>query len=144
MAKTPKKTAETPMTEIFGPLPIGLTRATDFTLSAYTNQAVSLVDLLRARMVDGQAVIRNVTFTNCRLEGPGVVLVLGCHFEMSDFGNPAGDIRNLILRPASQTSVVGAIPVRDCAFHGGQLFAIGYTGGEGFLNQLLALGGPTQ
>jgi hypothetical protein len=142
MAKTPKKTAETPMTEIFGPLPIGLTRATDFTLSAYTNQAVSLVDLLRARMVDGQAVIRNVTFTNCRLEGPGVVLVLGCHFEMSDFGNPAGDIRNLILRPASQTSVVGAIPVDGCTFTRCQFVGLGYTGMDAFLDQIIALGTP--
>ena len=130
------------MTEIYGPLPAGVTRATDFTLSAYENQAISLVDLLRARMSEGQGVIRGVTFKNCRIEGPGVVLVLGCHFEGSDFGNPNGDIRNLVLRPASPTSVVGAIPVDECTFSGCQFVDLGYTGVDAFLDQILALGKP--
>lgn len=143
MAKKPAQTAPAAIAnEIYGPLPVGLTRATDLTLNAYENQAVSLVDLLRARMVDGQAVIRNVTFTNCRIEGPGVVLVLGCHFEKSDFGNPSGDIRNLILRPASPTSVVGAIPVDGCTFTGCQFVGLGYTGVDDFLNQIIAIGSP--
>lgn len=138
MAKKPTQAAP----EIYGPLPAGITRATDFTASSYENQAVSLVDLLRARMVDGQAVIRDVTFTNCRIEGPGVVLVLGCHFDRSDFGNPAGDIRNLILRPASQTAVVGAIPVDACTFTACQFVGLGYTGVDQFLDQLIAMGTP--
>ena len=130
------------MAEIYGPLPAGITRATDFLAASYENQAVSLVDLLRARMVSGQAVIRDVTFKNCRIEGPGVVLVLGCHFEGSDFGNPAGDIRNLILRPASQTSVIGAIPVDACTFTLCQFVGLGYTGVDQFLDQIIAIGTP--
>ena len=130
------------MTEIYGPLPVGVTRATDFTATAYENQAISLVDLVRARMSEGQGVIRGVTFKNCRIEGPGVVLVLGCHFEGSDFGNPNGDIRNLVLRPASPTSVVGAIPVDACTFTGCQFVGLGYTGADAFLDQILTLGGP--
>lgn len=138
MAKKP--TSAPVVREIYGPLPVGLTRATDLTASSYENQAVSLVDLLRARMVDGQAVIRDVSFRNCRIEGPGVVLVLGCTFEGSDFGNPAGDIRNLILRPASQTSVIGAIPVDGCTFTACQFVGLGYTGMDSFLDQIIALG----
>jgi hypothetical protein len=93
----------------------------------------------------GQSTLTGITFENCRIEGPAVMLVVGgCKFDAVDFGFAGGDIRTLLLRPVSPNGVVGAIPVRDCAFHGGQLFAIGYTGGEGFLNQLLALGGPTQ
>jgi hypothetical protein len=130
------------MTELYGPLPPGITRATDYLASSYENQAVSLVELLRARMVDGQAVIRNVTFTNCRLEGPGVVLVLTCHFDRCDFGNPAGDIRNLILRPASPTSVIGAIPVDGCTFTLCQFVGLGYTGMNEFLDQIIAMGTP--
>lgn len=130
------------MTEIYGALPPGLTRATDFTLSAYEKQAISLVDMLRARMAGGEGVIRGVTFKNCRIEGPGVVLVLGCHFDASDFGNPSGDIRNLVLRPASPTSVVGAIPMDACTFTGCLFVGLGYTGVDAFLDQIIALGTP--
>lgn len=127
------------MSEIYGPLPTGFTRATDLLASSYENQVVSLVDLMRARMVDGQGMISNVAFKNCRIEGPGVMLVLRCHFVDCDFGNPAGDYRNLVLRPASPTSVIGAIPVDACAFHGCRFVGIGYTGMNEFLDQILAL-----
>ncbi|NBB16479.1 hypothetical protein GVN21_14025 [Caulobacter sp. SLTY] len=128
------------MTEFYGPLPAGVTRATDFEQAAYDRQAVSLVDLLRARMAKGERVVKGVTFTDCRIEGPAVMLVLGCQFEGSDFGNPSGDIRNLILRPASQSAVIGAIPVDSCSFTRCAFVGVGYTGADHFLDQLLALG----
>ena len=130
------------MTEIYGPLPDGMTRATDFSATAYENQAVALIDLLRARIAEDRREIKGVTFRNCRLEGPGVVLVNACRFENCDFGNPNGDIRNLVLRPASSSFVVGAIPVEACAFTGCQFVGLGYTGLDSFLDQLLALGNP--
>ena len=129
------------MSDVYAPLPPGMTRATDFLADSYENQAVVLFDLIRARMAMRETVIRNVTFNNCRIEGPAVMLVVGgCRFNGIDFGNPSGDIRNLVLRPESPTAVIGAIPVQDCTFQGGQLIGIGYTGGAGFLDQLLSLG----
>lgn len=128
------------MTEFYGPLPAGVTRATNFDLPSYDRQAVSLVDLLRARMARGERVVKGVTFTDCRIEGPAVMLVLGCQFERTDFGNPSGDIRNLILRPASQTAVIGAIPVDSCTFNRCAFVGVGYTGVDDFLDQLIALG----
>jgi hypothetical protein len=128
------------MTEFYGPLPAGVTRATDFDQPSYHRQAVSLVDLLRSRMARGERVVKDVTFSECRIEGPAVMLVLGCHFEGSDFGNPSGDIRNLILRPASQTAVIGAIPVDACSFTRCAFVGVGYTGTDHFLDQLIALG----
>lgn len=126
-------------TEIYGALPTGISRASDFTAASYENQAVSLVDLLRARMAGGERVIAGASFRNCRIEGPGVVLVLGCQFEGCAFGEPTGDIRSLILRPAAET-VVGAIPVEGCAFVGCQFVGLGYTGADAFLDQIIALG----
>ncbi len=121
------------------------TVAEDLTVDHFSNVALSLFDLHRARMRLGQSTLSGITFENCRIEGPAVMLVVGgCTFDATDFGFAGGDIRTLVLRPASPNGVVGAIPVRDCRFIGGQLFAIGYTGGEGFLNQILALGGPLQ
>lgn len=123
----------------------GWTVAEDLTADHFENVAVSLVDLHRARLRLGQTAIVGVTFRNCRIEGPAVMLVVGgCQFSAVDFGFAGGDIRTLVLRPASPNGVVGAIPVRDCTFEGGQFFAVGYTGGESFLNQILALGGPLQ
>lgn len=132
------------MTDIYGPMPPGMTRATDFSASAYDRQAVSLLDLIRERMARGENTIRNVTFTNCRVEGPAVVLVVGaCRFDGTDVGNPGGDIRSLVLLPASPSAVVGAIPIQDCEFRGCQMIGIGYTGPESFLNQILMLGPAT-
>jgi len=133
------------MTDVYGPLPPGMSRATDSLAESYENQAVSLYELIRARLAIRETVIRGVTFTNCRIEGPAVMLVVGgCRFEGVDFGNPNGDIRNLVLRPESPTAVIGAIAVQDCAFRGGHLIGVGYTGGASFLDQILALGTPRQ
>ena len=123
----------------------GWTVAEDLTADHFSGVAVPLYDLYRERLRMGQSVLSGITFENCRIEGPAVMLVIGgCRFDGVDFGSASGDIRTLVLRPASPKGVVGAIPVIDCTFRGGHLFGIGYTGGESFLNQILALGGPTQ
>ncbi len=140
MARKPTTPQAPAVTEIYGPLPATVTRADDFLAESHELKAVSMVDLLRARMVNGAAVIRDVKFKHCRIEGPGVLLVLGCHFEACDFGNPNGDIRNLILRPASGTAVIGAIPIDNCSFDGCQFVGLGYTGVDAFLDQIIALG----
>ena len=133
------------MIDFYGPLPAGTSRATDFMASSFDHQAVSLIDLVRARMAAGQGIIRGVTFSNCRIEGPAVMLVVGgCRFEQTDFGNPNGDIRNLVLRPESPTSVIGAIPVQDCVFHRCLMVGVGFTGPRDFLDQLLQLGTPAR
>ena len=107
-------------------------------------QALSLFSLYHAHMRMGRQMIEGVTFDGCRIEGPSVMLPLsGCNFDGVNFGNPHGDPRNLVLRPAAPNGVIGAIPVRECLFRNVQFFAVGFTGSETFLQQLLALG-PTQ
>lgn len=125
--------------------PGGWKIAEDLTVDHFSGVAVSLYDLYRERLRAGQSILTGITFEDCRIEGPAVMLVVGgCSFDGVDFGFAGGDIRTLVLKPASPNGVVGAIPVRDCVFRRGQLFGIGYTGGDAFLNQLLALGGPVQ
>jgi hypothetical protein len=121
------------------------TIAEDLTADHFSGVALSLFDLYRTRMRLGQTMLTGITFEDCRIEGPAIMLVVGgCNFDGVDFGFAGGDIRTLLLRPLSPSGVVGAIPVRDCTFRRGMLFGVGYTGGEGFLNQILALGGPVQ
>ena len=131
------------MTDIYAPMPPGFTRATDMSAQTYDRSVVSLVDLVRPRLASREMVVRNLSFTNCVIEGPAVMLVVGgCQFDACDFGNPSGDIRNLVLRPASPSAVIGAIPVQDCRFRNCQFVGIGYTGGDHFLDQILSLGQP--
>lgn len=116
------------------------TVAKDYSVAVFENVAVSLFELFKASIAAGSPVISDRTFRNCRLEGPVVLLPLsGCEFEATDFGYTGGDIRSLVLRPASPDRVIGALPIRDCKFIGSQFFAVGFTGSETFLNQILAL-----
>lgn len=114
--------------------------AQDLTVNRFENVAMNLFDLYRARLSKGDRMIEGITFVNCRLEGPAVLAVLGgCDFDGTDLGRNVDDVRSIVLRSASPNAVVGALPIRDCRFVGCQLFAVGYTGPEAFLEQLLAL-----
>jgi len=119
----------------------GWTVAEDLSGTHFENVAVNLVDLHRNRLFRGESVISRVTFRNCRVEGPAVMLVIGgCNFDATDFGYAGIDVATLVLRPASKNGVVGAVPVQDCQFIGCELFGIGFTGADSFTNQILALG----
>jgi hypothetical protein len=104
------------------------------------NVDISMFDLYRTVMAKGQSIITGRTFRGCRIEGPVVMLVLsGTKFEATDFGATGGDIRNIVLRPASPEKVTGVIPVQDCVFVACQFHGVGFTGPEPFLQQVLAL-----
>ncbi len=113
---------------------------TDADAKLFENVDISLFDLYRTVMAKGESVIRDRTFRGCQIEGPVVMLVQpGTTFNHTNFGPTEGDIRNLVLHPASQERVIGAIPVADCAFEHCQFMGVGFTGAELFLQQVLAL-----
>jgi hypothetical protein len=117
------------------------TLAEDLTATTFENVGLNLFDLFRAQFGEGKQLLEGLTFRNCRLEGPAVLLIIGGNrFDGVKFGVNVPDVRSLVLRPASPTAVVGALPVRDCTFIDCEFFAVGYTGPEAFLNELLALG----
>ncbi len=114
---------------------------TDLMAPSFTGVSLSLVDLHRACLRLGVAAIENRTFLDCRIEGPAVMLALdGLTFDNTDFGYAKGDIRNLVLFPASPNGVIGAIPMRNCVFKDSEFFGVGFTGSEQFTDQVLALG----
>lgn len=116
------------------------TVATDLTAKTFNNVAISIFDLYREALRSGARFIEGRTFTNCRLEGPAVAAIIsGVHFDNTDFGYTAGDVGRLVLRAASTTGVTGVIPFKDCTFKGCNFFAVGFTGPEDFLQQILAL-----
>jgi hypothetical protein len=122
------------------PTPTSQPIAGDLNAQTFEGVALSLVDLHRGVLRAGQAIITGRTFRNCRIEGPAVMLALGgVTFDGTDFGYTKGDIRNIVLFPASPNSVIGAIPVQDCIFKNCQFFALGFTGSPEFTDMILAL-----
>lgn len=99
----------------------------------------TLFDLYRASMQGGGgAVLEGKTFTDCRIEGPAVMLVLeDVHFDGVNFGPIGGDMRNLLFRPMSGQMAIGAIPVRNCTFLNCQFHGLGITGGDELLQMLV-------
>jgi hypothetical protein len=114
--------------------------AKDLGKQAFQDEDLSLFELYMNRMRTGRAIIENTTFTRCRIEGPGIVLVLdGTSFDRTNFGESKGDIANLILRPTGKMAI-GSIPVRNCTFVGCEFYMLGFTGNEQTVEQLLQIG----
>jgi hypothetical protein len=118
----------------------GLTLPTDFNAKVFDSNEVVLFDLFRESLRAGSAMVEGRTFINCRLDGPAVMAaVAGCEFDSTDFGYASGDIRTMVIRSAAPGRMIGALPFKDCKFIGCMFFAVGFTGPETFLHQILAL-----
>jgi len=103
------------------------------------NKNLLLFDVLRAHAQrKGSLVIQGVTFENCQFDGPAILLpIRGCNFDDCNFNASDGDMRNLILYPASPDKITGAIAMIDCHFNAVDFFGIGFTGAKDFLDSLL-------
>ena len=84
----------------------------------YRNESVRLSDLTALEdVVDG------VTFANCEILGPAVIVLLGdthvngCHWS--------GDAEAVIWPAHGRTSVVGAIGLKDCVISQCQFYRVG-------------------
>lgn len=124
------------------PITRPLNVAQDLNITAFEDVDISLHDLFVAAVSQGHGLIQGRTFTGCRIQGPGIVLVsAGTTFDETNFGDSRGGIANLALRPAGDKAI-GAVPVRDCAFVGCEFYGVGFTGTPEFIEQLLALATP--
>lgn len=114
-------------------------RVLDPMATELTGGHFALFDLYRASLqAGGGAVIEGRTFTNCDIEGPAVMLVQdGNLFEGTNFGPSGGDLRNMLFRPMSGHTAIGAIPVRNCVFRNCRFHTLGITGGEDLLQMLV-------
>lgn len=125
-----------PMTGLGRPLNI----TNDLSKRAFVNEDMALYDLFSFHLRHGRSMIEGVTFTGCRIEGPAIMLVLpGTHFDRTNFGESKGDIGNLLLRPV-RNMAIGTIPVINCTFENCEFHALGFTGNEQIVNELLTIG----
>lgn len=104
----------------------------------FTGGRFALFDLYRAHIqAGGGVIIEHRTFTDCVIDGPALMLVLdGVHFLSTNFGPSGGDMRNMLFRPLSDGGI-GAIPIRNCTFTRCEFSAIGITGNETLLQDLI-------
>ena len=117
--------------------------ATNLEALEFTDAMIWLPLLMQAVVRGGQTVIRGRTFRNCLLSGPAVMLALkGVDLDGCNLGWGGGDMRGLILRPLSPTTVVGTLPFEDCRFVECDFNGVGFTGPEAFIEALLAV--PTR
>ena len=115
-------------------------QATDPRATEFRDEIVWLPGLIMESLAHREPVIKGRTFTNCLLHGPAVFLALqGVTLEGCNIGYARGDVKNLLLRPVSSTSVVGAIPFEDCRFVDCDFDKIGFTGADSFLESVLAV-----
>lgn len=114
--------------------------AQNLNAAVFEDLDVNLFDLHIAAHGAAPGVLTGRTFRGCRLQGPAIMLVsAGVQFEDCNFGEPTGEMKNLVLRPAGARAL-GTIPFRDTLFEGCEFYNVGFTGPDEILDVLLAVG----
>lgn len=104
--------------------------------TAFEKEAVWLPLLAVQHWNTGQMAIEGKTFTDCVIEGPGVIAVMnGTIFDTCAMGTTS-DVRNLLYRPVSRTKLSGVIGVSNCRFLRCQFVQVGFTGSDEMLDSL--------
>ncbi|WP_428060440.1 hypothetical protein [Brevundimonas sp.] len=111
--------------------------ARSLTQTDFVDVDINLYDLYAAHQQHGAIVGR--TFTGCRLQGPAIVLIGGgTTFDETNFGDPRGGMKNLLLQPMGDKAL-GTVPMHDCTFVGCEFYNVGFTGAKDILEQLAAV-----
>lgn len=111
--------------------------ARSLTQTDFVDVDINLYDLYAALQQHGAIVGR--TFTGCRLQGPAIVLIGGgTTFDETNFGDPRGGMKNLLLQPMGDKAL-GTVPMHDCTFVGCEFYNVGFTGAKDILEQLAAV-----
>jgi hypothetical protein len=121
------------------PITRPIVRAPDLDATVFENVDIALHELLAASMATGVPLIHGRTFRGCRLVGPAIVMAaLGTTFDDTNFGDPRGDNRNLVLRPLG-VRATGAIVMQDCVVDGCEFSEVGFTGSDSFIDWIIGL-----
>ncbi|MFC5345021.1 hypothetical protein ACETK8_03325 [Brevundimonas staleyi] len=122
------------------PLTRAVRVAPDLRTTVFEDVDLNLFDLHVANHGHHLGVIMGRTFRGCRIQGPAIMLVsAGVRFDDCSFGDPNGDMRNLVLRPTGDRAL-GTVPFRDTLFEGCEFYNVGFTGSEQVVSDLLAVG----
>lgn len=104
--------------------------------TTFEKEAVWLPMLAVQHWNAGQTAIDGKTFTDCVIEGPGVMAVMnGTVFDSCNMGS-ASDVKTLLFRPMGETKMAGVIGMSNCRFVRCQFVQVGFTGTDALLEQL--------
>ncbi len=105
--------------------------------TAYEKEAVWLPLLAVHHLNAGEGVIRGKTFTDCVIEGPGLMAALdGVTFEGCNLG-VAADPKSLFYK-AQGPMLVGVVPFSQTRFIRCRFVQVGFTGQEAAIDQMAA------
>ena len=83
----------------------------------------------------GQMSVKGKTFTDCLIEGPAVMAVMGdTHFDDCAMGITS-DMKTLLYRPLGE-KLAGVVGFEDCRFVRCKFLQVGFTGSEALLEEL--------
>lgn len=103
--------------------------------TAFEKEAVWLPLLTVHHWNAGQMSIKGKTFTDCLIEGPAVMAVMGdTRFEDCAMGITT-DMRTLLYRPLGD-KLAGVVGFEDCHFVRCKFLQVGFTGSEALLEEL--------
>lgn len=104
--------------------------------TTFEKEAIWLPQLAVQHWNAGQMAIDGKTFTDCLIEGPGLMAVMnGTVFDGCAMGTTT-DVRNLLYRPLSRTKLAGVIGMSNCRFVRCRFVQIGFTGSDDLLADL--------
>lgn len=104
--------------------------------TSFEKEAVWLPQLAVQHWNAGEMFIEGKTFTDCVIEGPGVMAPMnGTTFDSCAMGTTS-DVRSLLYRPLSNTKLAGVIGMSNCRFLRCRFVQVGFTGSDEMLEQL--------
>lgn len=111
----------------------------DFDAALFEDVDLFVHQILAASMAQGVPAIQDRVFRGCRISGPALLLPSrGTSFDDCNFGDPRGDIRNLLFQPLGDRAT-GAVALLNCRFEGCEFIELGFTGAPAFMDSLLAI-----
>lgn len=103
--------------------------------TAFEKEAVWLPLLAVHHWNAGEMAVRGKTFTDCLIEGPAVMAVMGgTTFESCAMGTTS-DTDNLLYKPQG-TKLAGVVGMADCTFVRCRFVQVGFTGSDALLEDL--------
>ncbi len=108
------------------------------TPTAFEDVLIPMSALVEARRVTDRPRIEGMTFRNCLIQGPAVLVPTATtKFDNCNLGEVAGDRRNLFLK-AMGPMIIGGVSVAGCHFESCVFVGIGFAGNDAMVDQFIS------
>jgi len=120
------------------PMRVNPTPSDLVTPTVFDGVFIPVTALVEARRVTDRPRIEGVTFRNCLLQGPAVLVpTTTTKFDNCNLGEVAGDRRNLFLK-AMGPMIIGGVSVAGCQFESCTFVGVGFAGNDSMIDQFIS------